>query len=122
MADVTISLSKAAGSGVCVTSQDGQRVYALLYEALSAGHRVSISFSGVTRMTTAFLNAAVGQLYGEFASEEIRKRMLTPVDAEPWHLSRLKMVNDRAKQYFSNKDAYNRILDMEMGLGKDERH
>ncbi|MBB3590879.1 hypothetical protein FHX08_001223 [Rhizobium sp. BK529] len=71
-------------------------------------------------MTTAFLNAAVGQLYGEFPPEEIRKKMLAPVDAEAWHLARLKMVNDRAKQYFSNKDAYNRIIEMEMGSGKDE--
>lgn len=122
MADVVISFSKITGSGVCVTSQDGQRVYAQLYEALAGGHRVSLSFSGVTRMTTAFLNSAVGQLYGEFPADEIRKRMLAPIDAEPWHLSRLKMVNDRAKQYFSNKEAYNRILELGIGSGKDEHH
>ncbi|WP_172745781.1 STAS-like domain-containing protein [Neorhizobium sp. T7_12] len=120
MADVTIRISEIVGSGVCVTSEDGQRVYLALYDAFNAGKRVKLSFSGVTRMTTAFLNAAVGQLYGEFSEADIRSKMLPPLDAESWHLVRLKLVIDRAKQYFSNKEKYNKLLHAGMGLVEDD--
>ncbi|BCH59484.1 hypothetical protein RvVAR0630_21080 [Agrobacterium vitis] len=120
MADVELGIARLAGSGICVTSQDGQRVYEKIYEALKSGNRVKVSFFGVTRLTTAFLNAAVGQLYGEFSPEDIRRLMLPPADAEPWHLSRLKLVNDRAKQYFSDRGKYVEIIQSKLGVSLDD--
>lgn len=122
MVDVTIRISEVIKSGICVTSEDGQKVYGVLYKEIGNGNRVALSFSGVTRMTTAFLNAAVGQLYGELPEAEVRRHMLPPVDSESWHLVRLKMVIDRAKQYFSDKDRYSTILSEAIGAEKNEYH
>ncbi len=86
-----------------MSASDGQRVYSEVREAVLSGGKVTLSFSGVSRMTTAFLNAAVGQLYGEFPERTIRKHLGPPTDYEEWHLARLKMVVDRAKEFFDDK-------------------
>lgn len=104
MQNITIKISSIVGGGICVSAADGNKVYAQISKAVEDGHRVRISFSGVTRMTTAFLNAAVGQLYGEYAVDRIRRQLAPPVDFEDWHLKRLKLVVDRAKEYFADAD------------------
>ncbi|MEP0235625.1 STAS-like domain-containing protein [Roseibium sp.] len=115
MADITIRITEITGSGVCVTSALGAEVYNKIYANIKKGNRIALSFSGITRMTTAFLNSAVGQLYGEFTEAEIKSFMLPPRDTEAWHLSRLKMVNDRAKQYFSDRKRYGEVVERTLG-------
>lgn len=110
MKTVKVLISSIVGGGICVAASDGQRVHKSIYDAIINGNRVEISFFGITRMTTAFLNAAVGQLYGEFDEDKIRKHLAPPVDYEDWHLRRLKMVVDRAKVYFSDRAAVEEIF------------
>lgn len=100
---VRVSVSTIVGGGICVAASDGQKVHQVIYDVIQAGNRAEISFFGITRMTTAFLNAAVGQLYGEFDEKVLRTRLVPPVDFEDWHLRRLKLVVDRAKLYFSDQ-------------------
>src|SRR5690554_1613932 len=90
MKTVTVPIASIVGGGICVSASDGHRVYGEIAKHVAAGDRVVLSFSGITRMTTAFLNAAVGQLYSEFSEQDIRARLAPPIDAEPWHLTRLK--------------------------------
>lgn len=103
MATIRIPISSLAGTGTCVAAADGQKVYSAISAAVDRGDRVILSFSGVTRITTAFLNAAVGQLYGEYSEAEIRMRLAPPVDVEPWQLARLQMVVERAKAFFQDE-------------------
>jgi len=56
-------------------------------------------------MTSAFLNAAVGQLYGEFNEDVIREH-LSVIDAEGDQLVLLKRVVDRAKEFFRDPEPY----------------
>lgn len=107
---VRVSVSAIVGGGICVAASDGQKVHQALYDIIQKGNRAEISFFGVTRMTTAFLNAAVGQLYGEFDEKILRARLAPPVDFEDWHLRRLKLVVDRAKLYFSDQERIEEIF------------
>lgn len=107
---VRVSVSKIVGGGICVAASDGQKVHQALYDVIQGGNRAEISFFGVTRMTTAFLNAAVGQLYGEFDEKVLKISLAPPVDFEDWHLRRLKLVVDRAKLYFSDQKRVDEIF------------
>lgn len=102
-----------------MSASDGHKVFDAIRSAIIAGDRAVISFSGITRLTTAFLNAAVGQLYGEFDEDAIRKHLAPPIDAEPWQLTRLKLVVDRAKVFFRQpqgvEDAFSRATGQENG-------
>ena len=81
-----------------------KKVYEEIRTVVDQGNRVVLSFESVTRLTTAFLNAAVGQLYNDFSEEEVRKIMAPPINADAHQLARLKLVVDRAKDYFKNPD------------------
>ena len=61
-----ISISSIAGGTICLAMTDARNVHDSIHDAIMREERVEISFAGVTRMTAAFLNVAVGQLYGEF--------------------------------------------------------
>lgn len=110
---VKVEIAKIVGGGICVTADDGKRVYNVIHEQVEAGHRVQLSFANVTRMTTAFLNAAVGQLYGDFSEDVVKDRLAPPIDYASWHLTRLKMVVDRAKIFFKDPSAADDIFDSE---------
>ena len=69
--DIRISMFEIVGGSLCVASRDGQKIYDRIAAALKADRHVALSFHKVTTLTAAFLNAAIGQLYGTF-SEEIR--------------------------------------------------
>jgi hypothetical protein len=99
MDDLSLSIYEITGESFCFTAEAGQEVYRRLDAALAAGRRVTLSFRGVTCLTPTFLQAAIGQLYGVYAPEEIRSRLrldgLAPDD-----LTALKRVIETAKGYF----------------------
>jgi len=100
MADrVSIRVFEVVGSPLCVASDDGQKVHDQIAAALRAGRKVELSFQNVSSLTSAFLNAAIGQLYSEFSEEEI-KANLSVIDASQDDLLLIKRVVDRAKEYF----------------------
>ncbi len=112
--EITISLLEVIGSPLCVASRDGQKVYKRLAAALAEGCRVNLSFNHVTALTSAFLNAAVGQLYGKFDEQHIRS-LLRVKEVEQSDLVLLKRVVDSAKKYFEDPAYFEQGLQDEMG-------
>ncbi len=100
---------EVVGSPLCVASSDGQKVYDRLAAALKADQDVLLSFHNVTVLTAAFLNAAVGQLYGTFSEKKIRS-LLKIEDAEQDDLALLKRVVDNAKLYFKDPQRFNQAV------------
>lgn len=116
MKTVTVKISQIIGSGYAVSASDGKLVYDAVASEIHSGNRVSISFENTTRLTTAFLNAAVGQLYGEFSPEKIKASLAPPHDAENWQLNRLKIVTERARTFFSDPEFSKEVFDSEVGV------
>lgn len=85
---------------LCVSTDDGQRVYDTIAPLLRADQRVALSFAGITTVIAAFLNVAVGQLYSEFSDAHIRTHLsVSDLDAQDAAL--LGRVLDNAKVYFA---------------------
>lgn len=98
---ITLRVYEVVGSSLCVASEDGQKVFEQIEQALKHDRHVRLSFQNVESLTSAFLNAAVGQLYGFFPPEMLKER-LSVRDMEPDDLVLLKRVIDTAKQYFQD--------------------
>lgn len=110
--NIAMSVFEIVGSKLCVASSDGQKINDRLAVALKDGHSVTLSFQHITMLTSAFLNAAIGQLYGQFTSEQIRA-LLDVEDMQPDDLALLKRVVDTAKLYFSDPKKFDqRISDV----------
>lgn len=102
---ITLRIFEIVGSELCVASDDGQKVHDEIAAALKAGHAVQLSFANVETVTSAFLNAAIGQLYSSFPPEEVKER-LSVTDMEPDDVLLLKRVVETAKEYFSDPQRF----------------
>ena len=107
--DVQVSTFEVVCGSLCVASSDGQKVYDRLAAALKADRHVVISFHKVSTLTAAFLNAAIGQLYGTFSEEQIRSRLKVE-NVESDDLALLKRVVDNAKRYFNNPQRFDQVV------------
>ena len=107
--DIGISIFEVVGSPLCVASNDGQKVYNRLTAALEADRSIVLSFRNVTTLTSAFLNTAIGQLYGSFSEEKIRSRLKVK-NVESDDLALLKRVVDNAKLYFKDPQRFDQVL------------
>ena len=114
---ITISVYQVVGSPLCVASGDGQKVFDRIDPALKAGRSVNLSFENVTALTSAFLNAAIGQLYGTFEEDKIRSH-ITITDIQKSDLGLFIAVVRAAKAYFRNKESFDEAIREE--LGEDE--
>lgn len=112
--NLELSLYEIVGSPLCVASDDGQKVYDRLSSALKEGRSVTLSFHNVTTLTSAFLNAAIGQLYGAFSEEQIRD-LLKVRDMQPDDMALLKRVVDTAKQYFKDPEKFDQAVRETLG-------
>jgi len=115
---LTISLFEAVGSPLCVASDDGQKVYDRLSEAIKNGGRVTLSFQNISALTSAFLNAAIGQLYGNFSEEEVRASLKVEDIAQD-DLALLSRVIKTAKEYFKNPQRFDQAYREELGRDDD---
>lgn len=107
--NIQISMFEVVGSPFCVATDDGQKVHKHLDAALRANREVVLSFRNVTALTGAFLNTAVGQLYGTFSEEQIRS-LLKIEDAEQDDLALLNSVINNARLYFKDPKRYNEAI------------
>jgi hypothetical protein len=106
---LNLSLYEIVGSSLCVASDDGQKVHDRIAVAFREGHGVILSFHNINTLTSAFLNAAIGQLYGEFTEGEIRES-LEVADMQPDDQILLKRVVDTAKEYFKDPKFFDEAI------------
>lgn len=107
--DIAISIFEVVGNPLCVASGDGQKVYDRLASVLEQGHGAVLSFHNVALLTSAFLNTAIGQLYGKFDEGQIRSS-LKIADMEPDDIALLKRVVETAKRYFKDPERFNQTI------------
>lgn len=77
-------------------------------------YQVSLSFTIETIISAAFLNAAVGQLYGDFAEDRVRE-LLSVKDMAQEDMALLERVVDNAKEYFRDPERFHKAVHEEMG-------
>jgi hypothetical protein len=115
MADeIVVRVFDIAGSPLCVSADDGQAVHDKIAPLLRDNRKVVVSFERVETLISAFLNAAIGQLYGEFPEERIRE-LLSVRDMTSEDLTILKRVVDNAKVYFKNRKQFDQAWKEEVG-------
>jgi len=115
MADeIVVRVFDIVGGPLCVSADDGQTVHDKIAPLLRDNRKVVVSFERVETLISAFLNAAIGQLYGEFTEERIRE-LLSVRDMTSEDLTMLKRVVDNAKVYFKNRKQFDQAWKEEVG-------
>ena len=111
---VIIRVLNIVGTPLCVSSADGQLVYDKLAPLLREGRKVAVSFAQVESLISAFLNTAIGQLYGDpQLSEEKIRELLSVRDMAPEDVALLKRVVENAKAYFRDPERFKKVTGQE---------
>ena len=100
-----IKVSTVIGGAICVATEDGQKLFDVISQSIEDDVQLEISFEGIELIISAFLNTAIGQLYGKFPKDKIDK-MLSYTHLEDDDRNLLRLVVANALRYFSNQDFY----------------
>lgn len=111
---VTVRIFDIVGSPLCVSADDGQRVHDKIAPLLRDETPVMLSFEQVETVISTFLNAAIGQLYGEFPEERIRE-LVSVRDMDEEDQVVLKRVVENAKTYFKAPKEFDQAWKEEVG-------
>ena len=117
--EIIVRVFDVIGSPLGVSSDDGQKVHDKIAPLLREGRRVSLSFDRIETIISAFLNAAIGQLYGELPEEKIRE-LFNVRDMAQEDLALLKRVVDNAKLYFANRKEFDQAWKEETGSDNEK--
>lgn len=102
---ITVRVYDIIGGPLCVSTEDGQRLHDKIIPHLKEGTPVALSFERIDTLISAFLNAAIGQLYGELPEDRIRG-LLSVRDMAADDVEVLKRVVENAIAYFSSPDDF----------------
>ena len=105
MDTIKISVYAITGDSFCVAAEDGEKVFEQIKKGLVEGRKIDISFLNVEMLTSAFLNTAIGKLYGDFDETKV-KNMLSVSDISDTDKLLLKRVVDTAKAYYKDPDQF----------------
>lgn len=111
---IIVRVFDIVGGPLGVSAEDGQRVHDKIAPLLREGQKVELSFEQVETLISAFLNAAIGQLYGEFAEERI-KELLSVRDLDADDMDVLRRVVENAKAYFKSPKKFDKAWKEEVG-------
>lgn len=116
--ELQVKITDIVGSPNCVNPEDGRKVFQVIAKALREEWQVTISLENIEDLTSRFLNSAIGQLYGEFPEEALKKQ-LKVVDANQDDLALLKRVVERAKEYFNNPEPFEKASQEILGKNNE---
>ncbi len=105
---VALKIFDIVGGPVWVSTDDGQKVFEQITAAFDEGHKVSLSFANRDNLITAFLNAAIGQLYGGQYSDAFLDSQISYEEISDSDRAMLERAIANARRYFANRQAYDK--------------
>lgn len=105
---MTINILHFFGS-ICMDPEDGAALFGTLFPKLKGGESVCVDFSGVTTLTSSFLNPGIGSLYGHIDLRVV-DALLTVVGLDDVDAALVDEVRKNAIRFFAlNHDQQNHL-------------
>jgi hypothetical protein len=114
MEKIIINIYSIVGDSLCVSSEDGDKIFEHIKKVLDMNKKVELSFKNVEILTSAFLNNAIGKLYENFENEKLKNSM-SVIDISSEDKALLQRVIDTAKLYYSDKKRFEKSIDDILG-------
>lgn len=98
-----IKIRDYVASNRALTLDEGDAVRNVIEPFLKDGKAVDLDFNGIEDVATAFLNTAIGRLYGEFPQSAIR-RLLTVSALNTGAQRSLEKVLENAQRFYGHAE------------------
>ncbi|MBQ9766712.1 MAG: STAS-like domain-containing protein, partial [Lachnospiraceae bacterium] len=100
MCAITINVKEKINSPSALTREQGQIIYDDIISSFSKGDSVILDFADIESLITPFLNVAIGKLYEDYSSEEL-KQLLDIQNFPPEKVSSFNVVTANAKRFYA---------------------
>lgn len=110
METITINIASLIQSPSALTREQGKIVYDEIIRNLNTGDKVILDFKEIESIITPFLNVSIGKLYENYNSDQLNTQLEVKNPPEGT-TSKFQMVIKNAKQYYSNKGAFNKVVE-----------
>lgn len=100
-----IVVTEVIGDTLCITSEDGQKVYQQIAAAFKEGKKVILDFKNGEDFTWPFFSNAIGQLYENFPEDHIQAS-LSIVDISPEDRNFIEDVIYWKKEYLKDPQRF----------------
>lgn len=111
MERTVLKVSKIINKNLAVTTDEGDLLFQKIDENFEKKIPVTLDFSDLELIISAFLNAAIGQLYGKYSGDFLRKHIFIQ-DLSPEDTTILIKVIERAKQYFLDNKSFDNTINL----------
>ncbi len=104
---IKINVKDVINNTIAMSTEDGQKLFKVLYENIKSSNKVELSFKGIDILISHFLNESIGKLYEKFENWDVLDKVITYKDIDDDDLELLKeKVIPTAKNHFktSNKE------------------
>ncbi|QLY25701.1 STAS-like domain-containing protein [Bdellovibrio sp. KM01] len=109
-----INVYEIVGGDSAIAVEDGEALFSRIKNAISNGVDTEVNFANVNLIVSSFLNAGIGQLYGEFDEILLKSKLkVTGLSEDDQEL--LVKVIKRAKEYFAKKETFNKVIKENLG-------
>lgn len=113
-----VKVIEVIGSNIAVSASKGELLLKELSGAIKNSTNVELDFKGITDLTTAFLNVAIGHLYKNFSSNQLNEKLrITNLDSLDMYL--VKQVIDRVKKNEKEEDELKQLIREVMDDGEN---
>ena len=112
--NTVIRVYDIVGGEFCVSTNDGQALYEKIAPLIKGGCAVEVSFEKIETIISAFLNAAIGQLYGDIPEERIQEFLTVSSMSEDDKVLLARVV-ENAKRYFQAQNRFDHAWKEELG-------
>lgn len=105
-------------SSVAISSKKGEILYEEIRRNLIDDNEVTVDFEGISDLTTAFLNVAIGHLYTSYSSDTLnRKLKIVNMDELDTYL--LSQVIERVKMNQEEEEVFKALIKEVLNDGED---
>ncbi|MFC6176330.1 STAS-like domain-containing protein [Companilactobacillus huachuanensis] len=103
--DKKIIVKDIIESPLAVNTKQGKKVFEIIKRELDKKNTVDVDFSGLTTITTAFLNLSIGKLYSLDEPSELNKRVKILSDSLTiFQKQKIQRVMENAKIKISDEE------------------
>ena len=107
---VTVNIAEISKKTSCIDPKMTEPVFEAILLNLREGKHVDVSFNGVDRIITAFLNVAIGKLYNPAVFDQSKiDSMLGMTDATENQRLKAEEVIKYAKMFYNDPDRLKQI-------------
>ena len=98
-----INVKDVIGKGIAMSTEDGVKLFNVLYSLLKQGKKVQLSFENIDILISHFLNEGIGKLYEKFNNWDILDKAIeyTSIDSDDLELLESKVI-PTAKNHFKD--------------------